>query len=615
MAHLLGGENLHLEYPAKVVFEGVTLGIEEGARIGVVGRNGDGKSTLLRLLAGRQQPDSGRVTRRGGVTIGMLDQSDDLPADRTVADLVVDGRAEHEWAGDARVRDVIAGLIGGTATGQGNNGDIPWHAELGSLSGGQRRRVALAALLTHDWDIVFLDEPTNHLDIEGVAWLAQHLRQRWPANAGGLVVVTHDRWFLDEVSTDTWEVHDGIVEPFEGGYAAYILQRVERDRQAAASESRRQNLLRKELAWLRRGAPARSTKPKFRMDAAAALIENEPPVRDSVSLSQLAVARLGKDVVDLLDVSVSYPAPGGGEVPVLRDIEWRIAPGERTGILGVNGAGKSTLLGLVAGTVAPTSGRVKTGKTVQIAVLDQRLADLDDIAHLRVSAVIADQRAAYVSGGVELSPGQLLERLGFTSAQLSTPVKDLSGGQKRRLQLLLILLEEPNVLILDEPTNDLDTDMLAAMEDLLDSWPGTLLVVSHDRYLIERVTDQQYALLGGHLRHLPGGVEEYLKLNAGRGGGGAAGSRPGSDTSPSTTTQPAGLGGADRRDAEKELAAIDRRLAKLADAIRSSHDAFAAHDQSDYAGLATLQAGLSALESEAATLEERWLELSTQLEG
>lgn len=603
MAHLLGAEALHLEYPTKVVFDGVTLGIDQGDRIGVVGRNGDGKSTLLRLLAGRMQPDSGRVTRRGGVTIGMLDQSDALPEQRTVAELVVDGRAEHEWAGESRIRDVIAGLLS----------DVPWEGVVDDLSGGQRRRVALAALLTHDWDVVFLDEPTNHLDVEGVAWLAQHLKKRWPANQGGLVVVTHDRWFLDEVSTDTWEVHDGVVEPFEGGYAAYILQRVERDRQAAASESRRQNLLRKELAWLRRGAPARSTKPKFRMDAAAALIANEPPVRDTVSLSQLAVARLGKDVVDLLDTSVSYD---GREI--LHPLEWRIAPGERTGILGVNGAGKSTLLGLVAGTVEPTTGRVKRGKTVKIAVLDQRLAELDEIGHLRVSAVVADQRAAYVSGGVELSPGQLLERLGFSNAQLATPVKDLSGGQKRRLQLLLILLEEPNVLILDEPTNDLDTDMLAAVEDLLDSWPGTLLVVSHDRYLIERVTDQQYAILDGRLRHLPGGVEEYLRLRAaGRVGRAVPGSRPaGFDTPPAAATQPAGgLSGSARRDAEKELSATDRRLAKLADSIRSKHDEFASHDQSDYAGLGALQQELSALEAEHAALEERWLELSTLLEG
>ena len=616
MAHLLGAENISLEYPTKVVFENVTVGINEGDRIGVVGRNGDGKSTLLRLLAGRQEPDSGRVTRRGGVTLGMLDQSDALVTGLTVAQTVVGDRPEHEWAGDARVRDVIAGLVG----------DIRWDALVDDLSGGQRRRVALAALLTHDWDVVFLDEPTNHLDVEGVAWLAQHLKKRWPANQGGLVVVTHDRWFLDEVSTDTWEVHDGIVEPFEGGYAAYILQRVERDRMAAASESKRQNLLRKELAWLRRGAPARTTKPKFRMDAAAALIDDVPPIRDSVSLARLAVSRLGKDVVDLLDASVTYavtePDGGIGALPVLRDIEWRIAPGERTGILGVNGAGKSTLLGLVAGTVAPTTGTVRRGKTVKLAILDQRLDELTEIANDRVSAVIARQRSSYLSGGVELSPGQLLERLGFSTAQLSIPVKDLSGGQKRRLQLLLILLDEPNVLILDEPTNDLDTDMLAAMEDLLDSWPGTLLVVSHDRYLLERVTDQQYAVLDGRLRHLPGGVEEYLRIRAGRVGGAAAVSRPGAsnsgggfDTPPKAAAQPAsGLTGAARRDAEKELAAADRRLAKYADQIAAKHAEFAAHDQNDYVGLGRLQSELSTLEGDAAKLEERWLELSALLE-
>jgi len=636
MAHLLGAENISLEYPTKVVFERVTAGINEGDRIGVVGRNGDGKSSLLRLLAGRQQPDTGRVTRRGGVTLGMLDQSDELATGLTVAQTVVGDRPEHEWAGDARARDVIAGLIGGTATGNGQSGDIPWDALVDDLSGGQRRRVALAALLTHDWDVVLLDEPTNHLDVEGVAWLAKHLKTRWPANQGGLVVVTHDRWFLDEVSTDTWEVHDATIEPFEGGYAAYILQRVERDRMAAASESKRQNLLRKELAWLRRGAPARSTKPKFRMDAAAALIDDVPPIRDSVSLARLAVNRLGKDVVDLLDVSVSFPVaegsamgvPDGSNAPmatprhveVLRDIVWRIAPGERTGILGVNGAGKSTLLGLVAGTVKPTTGVVKRGKTVKLAILDQRLDELNEIANDRVSAVIARQRSSYVSGGVELTPGQLLERLGFTTAQLSIPVKDLSGGQKRRLQLLLILLDEPNVLILDEPTNDLDTDMLAAMEDLLDSWPGTLLVVSHDRYLLERVTDQQYAVLDGRLRHLPGGVEEYLKLRAlattasarqptagtAVGAGAGAVAEAGNGLAP--------LQGARKRDAEKELAAADRRLAKYADQIAAKHAEFAAHDQNDYLGLGKLQTELSALESDAAKLEERWLELSAQLE-
>ncbi|HEU0206052.1 MAG TPA: ABC-F family ATP-binding cassette domain-containing protein [Pseudolysinimonas sp.] len=623
MAHLLGAENISLEYPTKVVFESVTAGINEGDRIGVVGRNGDGKSSLLRLLAGRQQPDSGRVTRRGGVTLGMLDQSDELATGLTVAQTVVGDRPEHEWAGDARVRDVIAGLIGGTATGNGRSGDIRWDALVDDLSGGQRRRVALAALLTHDWDVVFLDEPTNHLDVEGVAWLAQHLKTRWPANQGGLVVVTHDRWFLDEVSTDTWEVHDATIEPFEGGYAAYILQRVERDRMAAASESKRQNLLRKELAWLRRGAPARSTKPKFRMDAAAALIDDVPRIRDSVSLARLAVNRLGKDVVDLLDASVTYsvvePDGGIGSLPVLHDIVWRIAPGERTGILGVNGAGKSTLLGLVAGTVKPTTGLVKRGKTVKLAILDQRLDELNEIANDRVSAVIARQRSSYVSGGVELTPGQLLERLGFTAAQLSIPVKDLSGGQKRRLQLLLILLDEPNVLILDEPTNDLDTDMLAAMEDLLDSWPGTLLVVSHDRYLLERVTDQQYAVLDGRLRHLPGGVEEYLKIRAFATTASTrqptAGTAVGAGAGGEARNGLAPLQGARKRDAEKELAAADRRLAKYADQIAAKHAEFAAHDQNDYVGLGRLQTELSALESDAAKLEERWLELSAQLEG
>jgi ABC transport system ATP-binding/permease protein len=324
----------------------------------------------------------------------MLDQSDELPDDLTVAEAVVGGRAEHEWAGDARTRDVIEGLVS----------DIPWDAPMSRLSGGQRRRTALAALLTHDWDVLFLDEPTNHLDVEGVAWLAEHLKRRWSASSGGLVVVTHDRWFLDEVSTTTWEVHDATIEPFEGGYAAYVLQRVERDRMAAASESKRQNLLRKELAWLRRGAPARTSKPKFRIDAANALIENEPPVRDSVALSQLAVARLGKDVVDLLDVGVEYPDGDGGTVAVLRDVEWRIAPGERSGILGVNGAGKSTLLGLIAGTVQPTSGRVKRGKTVRIAMLDQRLAELADIQDERISAVVAREKTSYVTGGKELTP-------------------------------------------------------------------------------------------------------------------------------------------------------------------------------------------------------------------
>ena len=605
MAHLLGAEALHLEYPTRVVFDSVTIGLNEGDRVGIVGRNGDGKSTLLKLLSGRIEPDGGRVTRRRGVTLGMLDQADTVDPALTVAQAVVGDLDEHVWAGDAKVRDVIAGLLG----------DLDWHAVVGTLSGGQRRRVALAALLVGDWDVVFLDEPTNHLDVEGIAWLAEHLKRRWPASQGGLAVVTHDRWFLDEVSTSTWEVHDRIIEPFEGGYAAYILQRVERDRMAAASEAKRQNLLRKELAWLRRGAPARTSKPKFRIDAAEELIADEPPVRDTVSLTQMATARLGKDVVDVIDAGVSF-----GDKRVLEGVEWRIAPGERTGILGVNGAGKSTLLGLVTGAVQPTSGTVKRGKTVKIATLTQQLAELDDVKNDRVSEVIGRYRSSYVAGGKELTPGQLLERLGFTSAQLSTPVKDLSGGQKRRLQLLLILLDEPNVLILDEPTNDLDTDMLAALEDLLDSFPGTLLVVSHDRYLVERVTDQQYAVLDGRFRHLPGGLEEYLRLRAaGVGAGGPAAVQPGGSPASGSAASgaPSGpaLAGAELRAAEKERSSLERKINKLTGDIEKLHRRIAEFDQSDYVGLGTLTAELTALETQITELETRWLELSEQLDG
>ncbi|GAA4768179.1 ABC-F family ATP-binding cassette domain-containing protein [Microbacterium gilvum] len=595
MAHLLGAEALHLEFPTRIVFDSVTLGVNEGDRIGIVGRNGDGKSSLLAMLAGRLQPDGGRVTVRGGVTMGVLDQQDVLADDDTVGHAVVGDAPEHEWAGEARIRDVIAGLLSG----------LDWNARIGSLSGGQRRRVALARLLAGDWDVLALDEPTNHLDVESISWLAAHLKKRWPANAGGLLVVTHDRWFLDEVCTATWEVHDRIVEPFEGGYAAYILQRVERDRQAAAIEQRRQNLARKELAWLRRGAPARTSKPKFRIDAANELIADVPEIRNRVALQSLAVSRLGKDVVDLLDAGVAY-----GDREIIRDVEWRIAPGERTGILGVNGAGKSTLLGLVSGTVEPTSGRVKRGTTVKVATLTQRMDELDPHLDDPVRVVISGLRTSYTFGAgskaSELTPGQLLERMGFSSAQLSTPVKDLSGGQKRRLQLLLVLLDQPNVLILDEPTNDLDTDMLAAMEDLLDEWAGTLLVVSHDRYFLERVTDQQYAILDRRLRHLPGGVDEYLRLRA------AQDDAP-SAPAPSAPAAAAGLSGAELRAAQKELAAAERKLEKLAADIATVHDRMAAHDQSDYAGLGALTAEIRALEEQTAALEERWLELSEQI--
>ena len=373
MAHLLGAEAVHLEYPTQVVFESVTLGVNEGARIGIVGRNGDGKSSLLRLLTGELQPHSGRVTRRSGVRVSALSQADTLDPAHTVGWTLVGDQPEHQWAGDSRVRDVVGGLVS----------DIDWDAAISTLSGGQRRRVQLAQLLIGEWDVIALDEPTNHLDIEGITWLAEHLRQRWATSAGGLLVVTHDRWFLDEVATATWEVHDGIVEPFEGGYAAYVLQRVERDRLSAVAEAKRQNLMRKELAWLRRGPPARTSKPKFRIDAATQLIADVPPLRNTVELAKLATARLGKDVIDLLDVSVSF-----GDRPVLRDVEWRIGPGERTGIVGANGAGKSTLLGLIAGTVAPDSGRVKRGKTVQLAVLDQQGDALADVAGDRIADVL-----------------------------------------------------------------------------------------------------------------------------------------------------------------------------------------------------------------------------------
>ena len=532
VAHLLGAEAVHLEYPTQVVFESMTVGVSDGDRIGIVGRNGDGKSSLLGLLTGQLRPDAGRVTQRSGLRVGAVSQADTLDSVSTVGWTLVGDRPEHEWAGDSRIRDVVGGLVA----------DIGWDAAVGTLSGGQRRRVQLAALLVGEWDVIALDEPTNHLDIEGITWLAAHLGRRWARNTGGLLLVTHDRWFLDEVATTTWEVHDGIVEPFEGGYAAYVLQRVERDRRAAVAEAKRQNLMRKELAWLRRGPPARTSKPKFRIDAANELIADVPPLRNTVELAKLATARLGKDVIDLLDVSVSFEGR-----PVLRDVEWRIGPGERTGIVGANGAGKSTLLGLITGAVQPESGKVKRGKTVRLGMLDQRGDELVPLAGERVADVLGRLRSGYQVDGRDVTPAQLLERLGFAGGQFSARVSELSGGQRRRLQLMLTLLAEPNVLLLDEPTNDVDTDMLAATEDLLDSWPGTLIVVSHDRYLLERVTDQQYAILDGRLRHLPGGIDEYLRLAAEATAARAAPAAAG----PSESQQ---ISGAELRAAQKEIA-------------------------------------------------------------
>jgi ATP-binding cassette subfamily F protein uup len=590
VAHLLGAEAVHLEYSTQVVFESVTVGISDGDRIGIVGRNGDGKSSLLDLLTGQVRPDAGRVTRRSGLRVAALSQVDILDSDSTVGWTLVGDRADHEWAGDPRIRDVVSGLVS----------DIGWNAAIGTLSGGQRRRVQLAALLVGEWDVIALDEPTNHLDIEGITWLATHLRQRWARNTGGLLLVTHDRWFLDEVATATWEVHDGIVEPFEGGYAAYVLQRVERDRMAAVTEAKRQNLMRKELAWLRRGPPARTSKPKFRIDAANQLIADVPPLRNTVELAKLATARLGKDVVDLIDVSVSFEGR-----PVLRDIEWRIGPGERTGIVGANGAGKSTLLGLITGAVQPDSGKVKRGKTVRLGTLDQRGDELVPLAGERVADVLGRLRSDYQVDGRDVTPAQLLERLGFAGGQLSARVSELSGGERRRLQLMLTVLAEPNVLLLDEPTNDVDTEMLAATEDLLDSWPGTLIVVSHDRYLLERVTDQQYAILDGRLRHLPGGIDEYLRL---------ASEATRALSAPVRSSESPQISGADLRAAEKELGAIDRRLARLAEQIANKHRELADHDQSDHVGIARLTEQLRDLEGGVTELENRWMEVSEILD-
>lgn len=593
MAHLLGAETISLEFPTKTVFDSVTVGLNEGDRIGVVGRNGDGKSTLLKLLAKTLEPDSGRVTHRGQLRVGVLTQVDTFSSSLSIGEAVVGHRPEHEWAGDPKVRDVLAGLLG----------DLDWSKTIGELSGGQRRRVALAALLVQDFDVVMLDEPTNHLDVEGVAWLANHLNNRWSANQGGLLVVTHDRWFLDAVCNYTWEVHDGIIEPFEGGYAAYILQRVERDRSAAASESRRQNLLRKELAWLRRGAPARTSKPKFRMDAAAELISNEPNPRDSVALSKLATTRLGKDVLDVEDLS--YEIAGRS---LLKNITWRLGPGDRFGLVGVNGAGKTTLLKLLTGELKPTQGRVKTGKTVQVAVLTQDVRELDEFADERIHELIAREKSYFVVDKQEVSTSQLVEQLGFTKAQLQTPIGELSGGQRRRLQFLRLLFGEPNVLILDEPTNDLDTDILTAMEHLLDSWPGTLIVVSHDRYLLERVTDHQYALLGdGSLRHLTGGIEQYLQLRAA-----SLGSKVEAKTS-APLVQETKISGAALRDAEKNLSRIERALEKLASEEAKLHGQMAEHDQGDFEGLTKLMNLQQELNQKREELEGEWLETSESI--
>lgn len=586
MAHLLGAEKIRLSFATTRVFENLTIGVQDGDRIGIVGRNGDGKSTLIKLFARIQEPDSGQITKRGDVRVGLLDQFDQFAPSETISHVVVGDTPEHEWAGNSKIRDIFQGLLK----------DFDFDQKVSELSGGQRRRVALAALLAQEWDILMLDEPTNHLDIEGVAWLAQHLKTRWGKATGGLLVVTHDRWFLDEVCNLTWEVHDGTVEIYDGGYAAYILERNERARSQAASESRRQNLLRKELAWLRRGAPARSTKPKFRIDAANELIANEPPPRDSVSLAKLATTRLGKDVLDIENLNYEIDSQ-----QILNNITFRLGPGDRIGLVGPNGAGKTTLLRLILGKLTATSGKVKLGKTVVPAILSQEVLELDEFGDQRIFELIAREKKTFTVNKKEVGISQLIEQLGFTSLQLQTPVSDLSGGQKRRLQLLRLLFGEPNLLILDEPTNDLDTDMLAQVEDLLDSWPGTLIVVSHDRYLLERVTDMQYALLGdGALRHLPRGVDQYLELR------GAAGKAESQQTAPKVS-------GAELRASQKAIQKLERAIEKLDAEETELGLKLQSHDPLDHEGLAAIALRAQEVAKDKQLLESQWLTESENL--
>jgi ATP-binding cassette subfamily F protein uup len=589
VAYLFGCENVHLEYPTKKVFDSVTLGINEGDRIGIVGGNGDGKSTLLALLAGSVEPDDGRVMRRGGPTMHALGQADALDLEATVAHEIVGDTPEYEWASNARIRNIIRGLIA----------DIPWEGRIGELSGGQRRRVDLARVLIADCDVLMLDEPTNHLDVHAIAWLADHLRNRWPKKSGVLLVVTHDRWFLDEVALSMWEVHSGQVEQFEGGYSAYVLQRVERAEAAQTAEQKRKNLMRKELAWLSRGARARATKPKFHVEAAQALIAEEPPVRNSLELKRTAISRLGKQVVDLVSVTQRF-----GDNTVLDDVTWQIGPGDRFGILGENGSGKTTLLNILQGALKPTSGHVKIGKTVKFALLSQHLNELNELGKLRVREVLSRYKTRYEFDGKELTPAQLLERLGFDAVQLSAVVGDLSGGQKRRLMLMLILLDKPNVLILDEPDNDLDIDMLAVVESLLDTWPGTLLLITHDRHLMERVTDDQFALLDGKIRHVPGGVDEYLRLLDSRSGASAV-------AKPEKTKPKRNAAG--EHALKKEIASTERKLSTLCGKADKIREEMKGADPTDYVALGDVQARLHDMERKISDLEDEWMRLSEKL--
>jgi ABC transport system ATP-binding/permease protein len=586
MPNLINADRVFIAYGTRTLLAGVSLGLGRGDVIGVVGRNGDGKSTLLRILTGRTEPDTGRVLRTGTLSIGYLDQGDDIAPQYSVRDVIVGGRADHSWAAEPRTRMVVEHLLAG----------VDLDNSVNTLSGGERRRTALAAVLLGDHDLLVLDEPTNHLDVEAVAWLAQQLTVLL-SRGMAMIVVSHDRWFLDAVCTRMWEVHDGTVDAFDGGYSAYVLTRAERVRQAAGIAARRRNLLRKELAWLRRGPPARTSKPKFRTDAANALIADEPPARDPIGLRRFATARLGKDVFDLAHVDFSV-GRGPGRRTLLKDLSWSIGPGDRIGLVGANGSGKTSLLELLTGDRHPDHGTVKRGRTLRIAYLAQEVAELRGPQRV-LESVQQIRRITSLASGRELSATTLLEDFGFRGDLLNTRLDDLSGGERRRLQVLRILLDEPNVLLLDEPTNDLDIDTLTVLEDFLDGWPGTLIVVTHDRYFLERVCDVTYALRGdGQCVLLPGGVDEYLNTRPSQGASASSG-----DQGP----PPAVSAAAQARQARKELARLEAQLERTQHRIDEVHQEMAAA-ATDHGRLAELSAALANLNTDREGLEHAWLE-------
>ena len=585
--NLLNLESVSKAFDIRALLDGVSLGVNEGERIGVVGRNGGGKSTLLKIMAGLEPVDSGRVAKAGDVSIGVLNQVDTAAPGALVRDVVLGNKAEHEWARDSQIREVLTGLFGGFT-------DDLLDREFASLSGGERRRVNLAKLLVGEYDLLLLDEPTNHLDVEGVAWLAGHIKSR--ANLS-VIVITHDRWFLDEVSDQIWEVVDGSVLAYEGGYSAYVLSKAERARQSTVEAGKRAMLIRKELAWLRRGAPARTAKPKFRIEAANTLIANEPPPRNASELLNFAANRLGNTVFEVHQASIS-----AGDKPILKDIYWNVGPGDRIGIVGVNGAGKTTLFKALLQQIKPTAGKIVTGVTVNSAFLSQHLEELDPKWRV-LEAVEKVANSVQLGNGKELSASQLCERLGFDADSQWTPVGDLSGGERRRLQLTRLLMDSPNVLLLDEPTNDFDVETLTALEDLLDSFGGTLLVISHDRYFLERVCDRFVGLLGnGSLRDLPGGIEEYLKL------------RSASLNSVEVKEAKSGISNAaEARLLKKEVAKLEKQMervdSEIAALIKAQDDLAFDHDK-----LAKAMEELVVAKARKDQIDEEWLIATTKLE-